>query len=152
MGYDLAMPRRPLIVAIIFFATVLFAPVVMGQAVPVNVSPFPNGDPVGQQFAKSLQDGIELSDKFKSWQGAPYDIPKNGIVIYVYSIQAKDGPDAVVSGSAIFADAIRPSKTERGYFKTYYQGVWYIPSGNPVSEEAVGFLAELSKKLKESPR
>ena len=75
------------------------------QAVPVRIlCVAQDSDAVAQRHKKALEDSIQLSGRFTLWEGAPFDIPKEGVVIDLYSIEI-EMKDQNVVGSALVIQA-----------------------------------------------
>jgi len=118
-----------------------------GQAVPIRVLCIcQQSDVDGHRMQKAIEDSITLSERFALTQVAPFDVPKDGIVIEIHSLSIgmKDGHSI---GSAMTIEALKPSPNDRGYFKQVYEEQWVVPTDDPVSDTAVSYLASLRKKL-----
>lgn len=132
------------------FGALLIASNCLAQKVPVSMQApaSTNDDRTALRFSKSLADEIQLSGRFYLWTGKYYDLPPNGVRIMVRSIQVKlrNGNEL---GSAIFAEAERPSDKDPGYYKVVSEQFWMIPKDDSVADETRGFLAEVDRALKQ---
>jgi len=129
----------------------LFSIGVMGQAIPIRVvmAAEPNNE-VALRFKTAIENNIELSERFSLWTGAPFDLPKNGILIEMHSIQL-DLKNGDRTGAAVLIEALQPSPTERGYFKNRYLEMWSIGKDDSVSETALNFLVSMRRELAKHP-
>jgi hypothetical protein len=103
-------------------------------------------DADGYRMQKALEDSIALSGRLSLTQATPFDMPKGGIVIEIYSMQIglKDGQSI---GSAMTIQTLQPSSNERGYFKRIYAEQWMVPADGTVSDTALSYLASVLEKL-----
>ena len=67
-----------------------------------------------------------------------YELPPNGVVITVRSIQVKLANGGEL-GSAVFVEAERPSGKDPGYYKEVTQSMKMIPKNDSVADETRSF-------------
>lgn len=114
---------------------------------PVKISLVAQDDNIALQYEKALENTIELlPGRYSLWEGNPFDVPKNGVVIEIRSIKVVL-KDKTNMGSALFIETKRPSKTERGFFKEVYEEMWVFPEGESLSDNALSYLASVGKAL-----
>ena len=119
----------------------------MAQRVPVSMQARYVGDDVPAiKFSQALTDEIQLSEKFSLWTGKLSELPVDGIVITVRSVQVKK-TDGEELGSVIFVEADRPSSKDPGYFKIIRETMWMIPKDGSVDDATRSFLADVDKKI-----
>jgi hypothetical protein len=97
------------------------------------------------KFKAAIEKNIALSDRFVVWNGAPFDVPKNGVLVRMY-VQRLSGGTANPA-SAVVLQAEVPSKTERGYFMDVIAEEYTFADDAPVADEALDFLTDLRKYL-----
>jgi len=117
------------------------------NVVPVKIVVISEGtNEVATRYRKALENSIQLSGRFTLWTGEPIDLPKQGVLIELHSIEVglKNGD---VLGSAVVIISRTPSALDRGYYKALTEQLWMFPKDDSVSDNALDFLADMSQKL-----
>jgi hypothetical protein len=107
-----------------------------------------NGDQTALKFSRSLGDEIQLSGKFYFWAQNSEDLPPDGLVILVRSVQVKLS-DGTAIGFAIFVEADRRSTKDPGYHKVVSEQMWMMPKDESPADETRSFLAEVDRSLRQ---
>jgi hypothetical protein len=135
-----------------FLWLVVFAGIVgghaYGQTIPVKVQSFSPDDSGTARVKEALENSIELSQRFTLFTGHPIDTPKNGVLIEVHAVSLTSQAGTEM-GTAFTLIARRPSRAERGYFRTLLAETAFTSKGNSVADQTLSFLANVSKSMAE---
>ena len=121
----------------------------LAQSVPAKVLFVgKNTDVKGQQLQEAIRNTAQHSDRFSIYDGDLNELPANGVVIYIYSIQVESAETHAPMGSAMVIQSMRQSHVDRGYFKQVYQETWMLAEDQPVADTVQKYMFTLSERLR----
>jgi hypothetical protein len=131
----------------LFLSLVLASVGLTAQTVPVRIENVSQKtDDVAKRMVAALENSISISGHFTLFTGIPYKLPKDGVLIFVKSTEIKNDSGTILGSSLIVSSHLQ-SATDRRYIRTLTEYMLYIPAGNPVSDEALSFLADTNAAL-----